>query len=82
MKKNITLSVENLTDEEILMEFVKRFECDGAALIYTDHGYEYAFGRWTNNTGKLWIKELFELLRGTQDNLKHIGNQRTINKDY
>lgn len=48
-----------LTDEEILDEFVKRFKCDGAILIYLDGNTEYGFARSTNVHGRKWVTELF-----------------------
>ena len=48
-----------LTDEEILDEFVKRFKCDGAILIYLDGNTEYGFARSTTAHGRKWIIELF-----------------------
>ena len=42
-RRDITLTIENLTDEQILKEFVKRFECDGAVLIYMEQNKEYGF---------------------------------------
>jgi hypothetical protein len=48
-----------LTDEEILDEFVKRFDCDGAILIYLDGNTEYGFSRSTTVHGRAWTTELF-----------------------
>lgn len=56
-------SFESLTDEEILKEFVKRFECDGAVLLYFDEKQEYSFGRWRNGNGKKWTNHIFNLLK-------------------
>jgi hypothetical protein len=58
------ISAQNLTDEEVLKEFVRRFECDGAVLIYLDSATElgaaeFGFGRWRNTKGKYWVRELF-----------------------
>jgi hypothetical protein len=53
----------DLTDEEILKEFMARFSCDGAALIYLEDGREYGFLRWRNKAGKDWAKELGKLLK-------------------
>lgn len=63
MNNNLKLTIENLTDEEILKEFVKRFECDGAALLYVENGEEFGFGRWTNSNGKKWINGLFKTIK-------------------
>ena len=59
----------NLSDEEILKEFVKRFECQGAVLMYLDgessgqtKPKEIGFGRWKNGTGKKWVKGVFDRL--------------------
>jgi len=54
---------ENLTDEEILKEFVHRFQCDGAVLVYLDSDEEFGFGRWGNKKGKFWVKSLLEILK-------------------
>lgn len=56
-------SPENLTDEEVLKEFVRRFECDGAVLIYLDSATEFGFGRWRNNQGKGWVDNLFQRVK-------------------
>jgi hypothetical protein len=55
------ISAQNLTDEEVLKEFVRRFECDGAVLIYLDSATElgaaeFGFGRWRNTKGKYWVR--------------------------
>lgn len=65
MNRNINLSVENLSDEQILKEFVKRFECDGAILLYMDKQVEHGFGRWTSGDGRLWVNNLFKIIQGT-----------------
>ncbi|WP_426061266.1 hypothetical protein [Hymenobacter sp. B1770] len=62
------LSAQNLTDEEVLKEFVRRFECDGAVLIYLDSGAELGtaecgFGRWRNSKGKHWVDGLFKRVK-------------------
>ena len=54
---------QNLTDEEVLKEFVKRFQCDGAILIYCDRNVEYGFARWRNKTGRLWVKDIFHRVK-------------------
>ena len=38
-------SAKELTDEQVLEEFVRRFQCDGAVLIYLDSDIEFGFGR-------------------------------------
>lgn len=55
-------SLQNLTDEEVLREFVKRFQCDGAILVYHDSSTEYGFGRWRNAAGRKWVNKLFRVL--------------------
>ena len=54
---------EHLTDEEVLKEFVKRFECDGAVLIYRDSEIENGFGRWRNANGSKWVTTIFKILK-------------------
>lgn len=56
------IKIENLTDEEVLKEFVKRFECDGAVLLYIDRDQECGFARWKNKAGRQWTKSLFNML--------------------
>lgn len=58
-----------LSDEDILKEFVKRFQCHGAVLMYLDDEKnetakpkEIGFGRWKNGTGKKWVKGVFNRL--------------------
>ena len=52
-----------LTDEEVLKEFVKRFECDGAILIYLDSNGEFGFGEWRNALGKKWVKNVINVVK-------------------
>lgn len=52
-------SARELTDEEVLKEFVRRFQCDGAVLIYLDTNVEFGFGRWCNSKGQQWVNDLF-----------------------
>ena len=52
------LSVKELSDEEVLKEFVNRFKCDAAVLIYLDEDNEFGFGRWCNGTGRQWVKDV------------------------
>ena len=66
MNRDISLVIENLTDEEILKEFTKRFECDGAVLLYMENKTEFGFGRWSNKNGKVWVKELFKTIKSSQ----------------
>lgn len=56
-------SAQTLTDEEVLKEFVRRFECDGAVLIYLESATEFGFGRWRNNQGKGWVNSLFQRVK-------------------
>lgn len=56
-------SIKNLNDEEILKEFIKRFQCDGAILIYCDSNVEYGFGRWKNKEGRTWVKDIFKRIK-------------------
>tara|TARA_R110000850_G_scaffold254614_1_gene380268 strand:+ start:156232 stop:156492 length:261 start_codon:yes stop_codon:yes gene_type:complete len=65
MNRNISLTIENLTDEEILKEFTKRFECDGAVLLYMENNVEYGFGRWQSKSGQIWVKQLFKAIKST-----------------
>jgi hypothetical protein len=57
------LSASNLTDEQVLKEFVKRFQCEGAVLIYLDETTEYGFGRWRNSIGKKWVSAIFRTIK-------------------
>ncbi|MFC5413186.1 hypothetical protein ACFPMF_27970 [Larkinella bovis] len=56
-------SAQNLTDEEVLKEFVKRFQCDGAVLMYLDSDIELGFGRWCNTKGQNWVDNLFKRVK-------------------
>ena len=56
-------SIQELTDEQILKEFVRRFECDGAVLVYLDGSTEFGFGRWRNVTGRNWVHIMFGNLK-------------------
>ena len=62
MKIHRKLATE-LTDEQVLKEFVRRFECDGAVLIYLDSDAEFGFGRWVNSAGKSWVDNLFSRIK-------------------
>ena len=53
-------SAQELTDEQVLKEFVRRFQCDGAVLIYLDSSTEFGFGRWCNTKGQYWVDGLFK----------------------
>ncbi len=55
--------IENLTDEDVLKEFVKRFKCDGAILIYSDSGTEVGFARWRNSGGRKWVNRVFKNIK-------------------
>jgi hypothetical protein len=55
--------LKTLSDEEIIQEFVKRFECDAAVLIYLDSNYEFGFGKWQNLGGKQWVQTLFNAVK-------------------
>ncbi|MFW2477397.1 MAG: hypothetical protein ACN4EP_10800 [Sediminibacterium sp.] len=52
------LSAHQLTDEEVLKEFVSRFQCDGAVLLYLDNEVESGFGRWRTREGRQWVREI------------------------
>lgn len=54
------VSAHELTDEEVLKEFVRRFKCDGAVLVYFDEGTEQWFGRWRNTKGRRWVNTFFQ----------------------
>ncbi len=56
-------AISTLTDEQFLKEFMRRFNCDGAAFIYLDSGSEFAFGKWNNGTGRNWVKNVFNAVR-------------------
>lgn len=64
MPKRYT-SIEELTDEQVLKEFVRRFECDGAVLVYLEKKTEFGFGRWRNATGRNWVHTMFDNLQQT-----------------
>lgn len=57
------LSSKDLSDEDILKEFVKRFSCDGAVLMYLDSKSEFGFGRWRTGTGKAWVKDVLKAVK-------------------
>ncbi len=65
MRINREVLSKELTDEEFLKEFVKRFECDGAVLIYFDSSIEFGFGRWRNSSGRKWVNQLFKQVKQT-----------------
>tara|TARA_R110001606_G_scaffold150927_4_gene291245 strand:- start:2 stop:253 length:252 start_codon:yes stop_codon:yes gene_type:complete len=77
MKKDISLVVENLTDEQILKEFTKRFECDGAILLYMEDQKEFGFGRWASSDGRKWVNEVFSTIKNSP--LPKIRNKRKSN---
>lgn len=62
MKKQ-RVNFDELNDEEILKEFVKRFQCDGAILLYMDADEEYGFAKSRNVTGKKWANHIFNILK-------------------
>ena len=59
------LSAKELTDAEVLEEFVRRFQCDGAVLVYLDDSTEYGFGRWHNARGRNWVNNIFRRIKQT-----------------
>lgn len=60
--KKVSKSFQELTDEEVLNEFVKRFQCDGAILVYLDSTTECGFGQWRNSLGRKWVNNIFKIL--------------------
>ncbi|HAF32592.1 MULTISPECIES: hypothetical protein [Sphingobacterium] len=69
-------SASHLTDEEVLKEFVKRFECDAAILIYRDSEIENGFGRWRNSEGRKWVNSVFKTLKQSQINENEFFEQK------
>lgn len=67
MAKRIRKDPSQLTDEEVLSEFVKRFQCDAAILIYKDGDMEHGFMRWVNKAGKEWQDEVIDAIRKRND---------------
>lgn len=63
MAKKIREDPSNLTDEQVLAEFVKRFQCDAAILIYRDGDYHHAFWKWVNKDGKQWADHVMNLIK-------------------
>ncbi|RZJ87734.1 MAG: hypothetical protein EOO20_15360 [Chryseobacterium sp.] len=63
MENQLTLKIENLTDEQVLREFVKRFDCDGAILVYKSDDMEAGFGRWSNQSGRKWVNGILKTLK-------------------
>lgn len=61
--KNSESLLAGLTDEQILKEFVKRFECDGAVLVYVEGKTESGLGRWSSPMGKKWVKNTFAKIK-------------------
>lgn len=57
------MDINQLSDEQVLKEFVKRFDCDGAVLIYLDEKMEYGFGRWQNRDGRQWVNQVFNAVK-------------------
>ncbi|WP_426091299.1 hypothetical protein [Flavobacterium sp. DSR3-2] len=62
MKKKESL-LSGLSDEQILKEFVKRFECDGAVLVYVEGTTEAGLGRWNSPLGRKWVKDTFTKIK-------------------
>ncbi len=58
-------SARELTDVEVLEEFVRRFECDGAVLVYAESDTEFGFGRWANSRGQKWVENIFTRIKQT-----------------
>jgi hypothetical protein len=50
--------IKQLTDEELVNEFVRRFDVDAACIIFVDEGHEYGFGKWRNKAGRDWFNQL------------------------
>jgi hypothetical protein len=73
--------LSGLTDEEILDEFVKRFKCDGAVLIYLDSFTEFGFANWTNPQGQKWVNELFTLAQNSINIPGKLQNIMDLEKD-
>lgn len=69
-------SAKDLTDEQVLKEFVKRFQCDGAVLIYYEGGVEYGFGRWVNSKGRKWINLVFDSVK---NKFNHVNDNQPDN---
>lgn len=51
---------EDMTDAELLKEFVKRFNIDGAVLFYLDGDHESGLSRWVNKNGENWCKKILK----------------------
>jgi len=75
---NINSILAGLTDEEILDEFVKRFDCDAAILIYLESNTEYGFTRWANSNGRQWAKRVFTL---AQNHSSIVGYEQELYKE-
>ena len=65
IKNNVSPDLRQMSDEQILKEFVKRFNCDGAILLYLEKNHENGIARWANNDGKKWVKNLMPLIKET-----------------
>ena len=61
--KNIESPLSGLSDEQILKEFVRRFECDGAVLVYVEGKTESGLGRWSSLLGRRWVKDTFAKIK-------------------
>lgn len=53
---------ENMTDEEVLKEFINRFNVDGAVLFYLEGDYESGLSRWVNKNGEDWCKKIIKTI--------------------
>ena len=58
----MTSPLEGLTDEQVLKEFVKRFKCDAAMLIYFDQDNTFGYTRRRNPPGPHWKRAVAEAL--------------------
>lgn len=72
-------SARELTDEQVLQEFVRRFQCDGAMLIYLDDDVENWFGRWRNSNGRVWVKDFIaHMQRNLKEAASAIKNEKGL----
>jgi hypothetical protein len=76
MKNDLTIT--ELSDEQILQEFVKRFRCDGAVLVYLDSDTENGLGRWRTSEGRKWVNNIFSLIKSSDSNTKGLNNKLKI----
>lgn len=63
LKKDIKASkLGDMTDEEVVREFCRRFEYDAVFFIGIEkNGGRQAFSRWRNARGRVWIKAVEKL---------------------